>query len=236
MEFLNLFLYLSITVPLLVVLIMSRSKTKTLICFLIMGLTCALFCGEINGLLHQVLPYSERAFVTTFTPIIEEIFKVIPIFICAFIAKPSRQNLIEYSIALGVGFAVLENAFIFATGMAEITFMTAILRAFGSGMVHVMTTLVVGFGLTFVNNNRKLFYSGSVGLIATAIIYHSIYNYLVCCGYYVAGFIMPTLVFIPTMIYIKKLCQEDKVIKQNKKETNNNKEVVSNKEDTNDKY
>ena len=49
--------------------------------------------------------------VTTFSPIIEEILKIIPIFICTFVMHPSRQDLIERSIAIGVGFAILENAF-----------------------------------------------------------------------------------------------------------------------------
>ena len=120
--------------------------------------------------------------------------------------------MIEYSIVLGVGFAVLENAFIFTTSLGGITFTTALMRAFGAGMLHVMTTLFVGFGLSFVNNNKKLFFSGSAGLIATAIVFHSIYNYLVCYGFYVAGFIIPTLVFIPTMIFIKKLSEDNKEI------------------------
>lgn len=131
-----------------------------------------------------------------------------PIFICAFVIKPTRQDIIERAISVGVGFAILENAFVFASNANQINLLTAILRAFGAGMVHVMTMLFVGFGISFVYDRRKLFLSGSVGLIATAIIYHSIYNYLVCCGYYVAGFIMPTVVFIPTMVFIKKICKE----------------------------
>ena len=219
MEFLNLFLYLSITVPMLIVLIMSKRKARIQIIFIIIGLTVALFSGEINGVISLLLPFSTTAFVTTFTPIIEELFKAIPIFICAFIIKPSRQNLIEYSIALGVGFAVLENASIFATSSAEISFATALLRPFGAGMLHVITTLIVGFGLSFINDNRKLIFSGSVGLIATAITFHSIYNYLVSYEYHFLGFILPTVVFIPTMIFIKKLCKEYEYAEQNNKET-----------------
>lgn len=210
MEFLNLYLYLSITVPLSIVLIMSKSKTKSLVCFLIIGLTVALFCGELNGVIFNALPYSQTAYVTTFSPIIEEILKMFPIFVCAFIIKPKRQDIIERAIAVGVGFAILENAFVFASSVGQIDLLTAVLRAFGAGMMHVMTMLFVGFGLSFIYNRRKLFYSGSVGLIATAIIYHSIYNYLVCCGYYVAGFLMPTFIFIPSMLFIKKICREEK--------------------------
>ncbi|MCQ2387952.1 MAG: PrsW family intramembrane metalloprotease [Clostridia bacterium] len=209
MEFLNLFLYLSITVPLSIVLIMSKSKTKSLVCFVIIGLTVALFCGELNGVIFRLLPYSQNAYVTTFSPMIEELLKIFPIFICAFTIKPTRQDIIERAIAVGVGFAILENAFVFASSVNQIDVLTAVLRAFGAGMMHVMTMLFVGFGLSFIYQKRKLFLSGSIGLIATAIIYHSIYNYLVCCEYYVAGFLMPTLLFIPSMLFIKKICRKE---------------------------
>ncbi len=209
MEFLNLFLYLSITVPLSIVLIMSKSKTKSLVCFVIIGLTVALFCGELNGVIFRLLPYSQNAYVTTFSPMIEELLKILPIFVCAFTIKPTRQDIIERAIAVGVGFAILENAFVFASSVNQIDVLTAVLRAFGAGMMHVMTMLFVGFGLSFIYHKRKLFLSGSIGLIATAIIYHSIYNYLVCCEYYVAGFLMPTLLFIPSMLFIKKICRKE---------------------------
>ena len=188
---------------------MSKSKAKSLVCFLIVGLTVALFCGELNGVIFNLLPYSQNAYVTTFSPMIEELLKMLPIFICAFAKKPTRQDIIERSIAVGVGFAILENAFVFAGNVGQIDILTAILRAFGAGMMHVLTMLIVGFGISFIYHKRKLFLSGSVGLIATAIIYHSIYNYLVCWGYYVAGFLMPTLIFIPSMFFIKKICKEN---------------------------
>ena len=114
MEYLNLFLYISITVPLLAVLIMSKSKTKSLVCFVIIGLTIALLCGELNGVIFRLTYLSESAYVTTFSPIVEEILKMLPLFLCAFIIVPSRQDLIERGVAIGVGFAILENAYIFA--------------------------------------------------------------------------------------------------------------------------
>lgn len=209
MEFLNLFLYLSITVPLLIVLLMTKSKTKSLVCFVIIGLTVALLCGELNGIIFKNTKYSQATYVTTFSPIIEEILKIIPIFICTFVMYPSRQDLIERSIAIGVGFAILENAFVIASRAEQIDVITAILRAFGSGMMHVITTLAVGFGLSFILNRKKLFVSGSVGLVAVAIIYHSIYNYFAVCNHYVIAFLLPTLVFVPFMFLIKRICKND---------------------------
>ena len=203
MEFLSFYLYLSIVIPMCVVLVMSHSKTKTSVCFTIIGLTVALFCGELNGIIFKLLPYSYDIYATTFSPIVEEVFKMFPIVIYAFTIKQNRQSLIENSIAVGVGFAILENTFVFASNIGNINLMTAILRAFGSGIMHVMTTLLIGFGFSFIVDRRKLYLSGSIGLLTTAITYHSIYNYLICSEHYIVGFLMPAVLVIPTMIFVK---------------------------------
>lgn len=191
-----------------VVLVMSKSKMKTRVCFVMIGLTVALFCGEVNGLLFNLLPYSKSAYAATFSPIVEELFKMLPIVVCAFAVNYGRQNIIENSIAVGVGFAMLENAYVFASSIDQITLLTAVMRAFGSGIMHVMTTLLMGFGLSFVTDRRKLYFAGPIALLATTVIYHSIYNYLVSGGFYIAGFLMPAVLVIPTMMFIKKVCKE----------------------------
>lgn len=208
MEYLNLFLYLSIIVPLSIVLIASKKKTRTIVCFLMIGLTIAVICGELNSIIFKSMSYSKDVYSTTFAPMVEESLKMLPIFLYVFIFKPSRQDIIEGSIAVGVGFAIFENAFIFASNAGQIEILTAILRAFGAGMIHVITMLIVGFGISFVYERKNIVIPGSIGLIACAIIYHSIYNYLVCCNHKVLAFLMPTLIFIPAMILFKKISKD----------------------------
>lgn len=204
MEFLSLFLYLCFTVPMFVVIVLTKDKAKSLICFIVVGITIALICGELNGIIKNNVPYSINSYSTTFSPIIEEILKAIPVFIFAFGFKPNRQELIEKSICVGVGFAILENAFVFASSGWKIDVWNVILRSFGSGMMHVIASLFIGFGLSFIIAKPRLYLPGSAGLIALAISFHSIYNYLVVCDYYLLGLLMPSLVFIPATIFIKK--------------------------------
>ena len=138
--------------------------------------------SELNKMRQEFLKLSKNLELTEDEEkrLMKELSKHLkPIVICAFTTKQKRQYLIENSIAVGVGFAILENAFVFASNVGNITFMTAILRAFGSGIMHVMTTLLIGFGLSFTIDRKKLYLSAPIGILATAIIYHSIYNLLV---------------------------------------------------------
>ena len=51
--------------------------------------------------------------------------------------------------AVGIGFAVLENAF-YLLNSDSFNMVDAIVRAFGAGLMHGMCTLLVGVGISFV--------------------------------------------------------------------------------------
>lgn len=77
----------------------------------------------------------------------------------------------------------------------------ALTRGFGSGMLHCVCTIVVGYGISFVHVKRKLFYTGTVGLLSAAIIYHSVYNTLVQSDYQLVGLALPMLTFLPILYH-----------------------------------
>lgn len=84
-----------------------------------------------------------------------------------------------------------------------ITLMTFIVdnRAFGSGLMHGMCTLLVGVGISFVKKKRKLFVVGTFGLLSTAIVYHGIYNILIQSEYSMIGAFLPIVTYIPFVIW-----------------------------------
>lgn len=204
MEYLNLLLFVSIAVPLGLMSIICKDRTRSLLVFFICGLGVGLFCGELNAIIQKLLPYSYRFFVTNITPVVEEVFKALPILFYAFEFRPKRQELLENSIAVGVGFAVLENAYVFASNIGSISVVTAIMRGFGAGLMHAITTLMIGFGMSFVHIRRKIFYSGTTALLAAAVIYHSLYNNLVCTNHILEGFLITTLVVAVGYYGLKK--------------------------------
>ena len=139
------------------------------------------------------------------TPTVDELCKAIPILLYVFLSdKHDDRNLLECAIAVGVGFAVLENAFILSNNLDKISIPLALIRGFGAGMMHGLTTLAVGYGMTFVHKRRKLFYSGSVALLGVAVLYHSLYNILVQSKYEVVGFVLPMVTFIPILAILIK--------------------------------
>ena len=201
---LSLILFISFAAPLLMTLFVCKGKARTLLTFLFVGMVVCMFCGEFNTIIMSLLPFDRHFFTSNFTPLFEEIFKALPILVYAFMYNPEKRTLLESSVLVGVGFAVLENAYILGGAAAAVSLTNALIRGFGAGMMHGLCTLAVGYGMTFVHTKRKLFYTGTTALLAMAIIYHSVYNTLVQSSHQLVGFILPVITFIPVLILLNK--------------------------------
>ena len=99
--------------------------------------------------------------------------------------------------ATGVGFAVLENAYYIIDNYETFSAWLALARGFGTGLMHGMCTLIIGFGISFVKKRRKLFAAGTFALLITAITYHSIFNMLVSSKYSFIGIMLPIVTYLP---------------------------------------
>ena len=141
---------------------------------------------------------------TTITPITEEIVKALPILYCAMVITDDRKVLIQNAFAVGVGFALLENMIVLLQNISEATIFWALVRSFGSGMVHGLCTVMVGYGISYIRKRRKLFWCGTFALLSAAITYHAVYNVLVQSAYRNTGFILPLISYIPVVIYLRK--------------------------------
>ena len=204
MENLNLILFLSIAAPLCMMLAVCQKRSRSVLLFLFLGICVCLFSSEFSGILFRVLDFSGQYLTINLTPLTEELLKAVPLLIYVFIYGPEDKYVYECSIALGVGFAILENAFILSGNINAVSIPLALIRGFGAGMMHGLCTFLVGFGLTFVRRLRKLFVCGTVALLSLAVMFHALYNILVQSRYQIVGYVMPIVIFVPLMIVLRK--------------------------------
>ena len=193
-------LFVSVFVPILLMACLIEKKARQPIVFVLIGIFVSVFAAEINGLLCAVLPMSTYEITTVVTPISEEILKAIPILIFATVLGAKKEALFTASMAVGVGFAVLENAY-YLLNYPTFNMLDAVIRAFGAGLMHGMCTLLVGVGISFVKKKSKIFVVGTFALLSTAITYHGIYNMLVQSDYTVVGVLLPISTYIPFVVW-----------------------------------
>ena len=214
MENLIYILFISVFVPILLMALLIERKARLPIAFVLVGIFISVFAAEINGLLRNLLLMENFEFTIIVTPITEEILKALPILIYAALISDKKETLFTASMATGIGFAVLENAF-YLLNDSSFNMIDAIIRAFGTGLMHGMCTLLVGVGISFVKKKRKLFVVGTFALLSIAITYHGIYNMLVQSDYQAVGFFLPIITYLPFFIWRLKIKNKKKV-KENK--------------------
>ena len=193
-------LFISISIPLLLMALLMEKKARLPISFMIIGIFVSVFASEVNGLLSNLLSMDTYSMTVIVTPVSEELLKALPVLYYAIVISDKRERLFTASMAIGIGFALLENAY-FLLNSDNFTIIIAIIRAFGAGLMHGMCTLLVGVGISFVKKKRKLFAVGTFGLLSTAIVYHGIYNILIQSEFSTVGALLPIATYIPFLIW-----------------------------------
>ncbi len=203
MDNLSYIAYICIIVALGMMLPIMERKPRGVIIFMMIGVSCCLFVSELNSLLLNYFDEDIFYVTTTITPITEEIVKALPVLYFAIIVTDDRPTLISHAFAIGVGFALLENMIVLLQSVRDVTILWALVRGFGSGMVHGICTVMVGYGISYIKKRRKLFWCGTFALLSAAITYHAVYNLLVQSKYQNAGIILPVLTYIPLILFLR---------------------------------
>ncbi len=189
-------LFLCIALPMIpLIIVLPENKSKLLIGYVVVGMVICLNAGNVNAFLINMF-YGNMIYVTsTISPISEEILKALPILYFAILFSDDRDTLLSISFAEGIGFAILENAFILTENIGSVTPQWAFQRVIGATLVHGAATAAVGLGMSYIKKRRKLFYCGTFALLTAAITFHGIFNVFVQSRYSYISFLLPSVVY-----------------------------------------
>lgn len=208
MDHLIYILAICISAPILLMMIVADKKSRWLLGFMVVGICISVLSAEVNTILKDALNNKMDYFhiTTSVTPLSEEILKALPLLFVAVFITDKRQKLFTGALAIGVGFAVMENTFILLQNIENVSLLWAMIRGFASGLMHFLCTLMVGVGISMIRKRRKLFFAGTFALLTSATLYHSLFNMLVQSTYMYLGAILPIATYIPLAIlsYRKK--------------------------------
>ena len=197
-------LFICIAVPMLLMLLLLKDRSKLLLGFMLIGITVCLFISEVNTLILPLFENDMTYVTTVITPITEELAKMIPVLFFAVVFEDKRETLFMIALALGIGFGLFENTVILVQNIENVTITWALIRGFATALMHGICTLCVGLGISFVKKKRKLFWTGLFALLTLAAVYHGIFNMLQLEYKYV-GALLPIATYIPlTVVQIRK--------------------------------
>ncbi|MBQ7200574.1 MAG: PrsW family intramembrane metalloprotease [Eubacterium sp.] len=196
-------------IPIMMMMITLTGRSRQLMGFMALGIFISLLSSEVSGALIKVTEMEDMYVVTTtITPIVEEILKAVPVLLFAFLFSDDKETLLSIAFAVGVGFAVLENIVILIRAVVNnagsVSYLWAVVRGLGSGLMHAVTTMMIGVGMSQIKKRHKMIVPGIFAMIAMAAIYHAIYNSLVQTDLKYLGFVLPLVTYLILMPRISR--------------------------------
>ena len=202
MEGLIVILFLCVSIPILSVLtLLPDKRSKLFLGYLLVGMTVCLIASWGNTRLLELLGEDTLYVTTNVTPALEEILKAAAVLYFALVFSDDRDTLLSLSLAVGLGFALLENLVILTESIESVTVLWALARGLGAAQMHSACTAMVGMGISYVRKRRKLFFCGGFSLLIAAVIFHAIFNTLVQSPCRVLAFVWAALLFVPQVFF-----------------------------------
>ncbi len=196
-----------IAVPMLLLMTLLDKHSRLLLGFMLCGIVTAVCSYEINTLLCGMSGISGTELSIKYAPVIEEILKALPILFYAVLVSDEKKEVLPFSMAVGIGFAILENAFLLINYAEQVDILWAVIRGLSTSLSHGICTLIVGCGMLFVRKQKKLFYTGTFALLATAMTLHGTFNLLIQSPYDYVALAMPIVIY--AAFWIVKLLKND---------------------------
>lgn len=169
---------IALAIPMLAVLPVARQETRRVLVCQVAGMLACLLGAYINTFLSGLLQVDDLDAVVIVAPMVEEVFKYLPLVFFFLVFDPPRARLVDAALALGAGFAIFVNAcFLSQYGVEDLLLM--ILRGLSAGAMHAGCTAFVGIALSFSRSDGWPRVTAMAGVLVIAIIYHGIYNLLV---------------------------------------------------------
>ena len=218
MENLNYIIFICIFVPIMFMALIVHPKAKPVVIFMMSGIVICLITSEINAILKNALSRDLFYITTSVTPLVEEIFKMIPVLIYAFAYNQKGERLIACAFAVGVGFAMYENLIILVGNVESISITWALMRGFASSLLHSICTCFIALSLRYFysgsENRRKLLLPGIFCFGTISVTFHATFNVFIQSDRAYIGLCMPLaayIIILSALIYLrKKKIEEEK--------------------------
>ena len=170
-----------IAAPLLIAALCAGRANARYFVFALAGMLACLLSAYVNTFFAVLLDASALGATAEIAPVVEEIMKLLPLLFYLLVFEPEGDKIRAAILVTAVGFATFENAcFLIESGADDLGFL--LIRGFGTGAMHIVCGVIVGYGMVYVWPRGALRAAGTCALLGTAVVFHGIYNLLAACG------------------------------------------------------
>lgn len=117
-------------VPILLLMTLLERRSRLLLGFMLAGMLVAVSSYEINTSVQLMLWMSGQEISVKVAPVVEELLKALPVLFYAAFICDERKVLLSLGMSVGIGFAVLENAYLLISYIDQVSLGWAVVRGF----------------------------------------------------------------------------------------------------------
>ena len=167
-----------IAIPLLIALVFTKRSTRRFIISFILGMLVCLIAAYISGFIKVVLDTSHDDIAVFYSPLIEEILKLLPLLFYMFIFYPHNNEIFIMALGLCLGFATFENCcYILSAGASSMAYV--LIRGMAVGVMHLVCILLLVLGLCSARFFKVFSLASVIGSLSLSVTFHGLYNLLV---------------------------------------------------------
>lgn len=185
---------LCIAIPLLIVLIFLRGKTRLFAGSFLVSMCMCLIAAYVSGYISLISDMSVEDVQVFVSPVIEELFKFLPILFYLVLFEPEDERVFLAGLGVGSGFATFENCcYILSSGAESLPYI--MIRGMSVGVMHIVSVMALTIGIIMARRFKVLSIAAILGAISLSMIFHGLYNLLVSepgISSYI-GYILPIL-------------------------------------------
>ena len=170
-----------IAAPLIVAALCAGKKHVRPLIFALAGMLACLLSAYVNTFFAALLDASTLGATAEIAPVVEEAMKLLPLMFYLLVFEPDGDRIRAAILVTAVGFATFENVcYLIENGAGDLGFL--LIRGFGTGAMHIMCGVIVGWGMVYVWPRGALRAAGTCALLGTAVVFHGVYNLMAACG------------------------------------------------------
>ncbi len=183
-----------IVIPIILLCLVMEKKTRRVAMATVLGCFMCLAAYYFDPLVQKTFGFSEYYLITSAAPFVEESLKFIPILLFSLFISKEKKELLPVAFAVGVGFAIVENSFMLAQYAESSTVIWMIVRGVGTGLMHAMSTLIVGYGVFLASKDKRIYLTATLAALFLAMMYHGAYNAIIQIpGIKYIGILLPVI-------------------------------------------
>lgn len=182
-----------------------HDQSRRLVAFMLLGAAIAVSSAELNGAIRSILGLSALDVSLKTAPLLEELLKAFPVLLYAIFGSDDQKKVLPLGMSVGIGFAILENTYLLVGNLLSVSLGWALIRGLATSLMHGMCTFIIGCGIIFVRKQKKLFYTGTFGLLAVAVTFHSTFNLLIQSRWNRIGMFLPITVYLAAQLILLRL-------------------------------